>query len=71
MNPEDSDPMLHVAAMRTRFGEMAEHLRRDLRKFEEPQAKAMFETAAEVLGGLDRAFADYAEGSEAAWTRKG
>jgi hypothetical protein len=36
-------------------------------KVDDPRAKAMFETAAEVLLGLDKAFADYEEGAEAAW----
>ena len=31
------------------------------------QARALLETAAEVLGGLRHAFVDYAEGSEEAW----
>ena len=35
----------------------------------DPQAKALLETGAEVLGGLRQAFTDYVEGSEAAWQR--
>ena len=36
-----------------------DHLREDIEKVDEPQLKAMFETAAEVLGGLIKAFHDY------------
>jgi hypothetical protein len=31
--------------------------------------KAMFETSAEVLGGLRKAFHDYEQKNEAAWQR--
>lgn len=40
-----------------------------MNKVNEPQLKAMFETAAEVLGGLQKAFADYERKNEAAWKR--
>ena len=33
-----------------------DHLRQDVEKVDEPQLKAMFETSAEVLGGLIKAF---------------
>jgi hypothetical protein len=38
-------------------------------KVDEPQLKAMFETSAEVLGGLAKAFQDYERKNEAAWKR--
>ncbi|MEZ2130787.1 MULTISPECIES: hypothetical protein [unclassified Sinorhizobium] len=53
--------------MQTRLQEMVDHLRGDIEKVEEPQLKAMFETAAEVLLGLRRAFSDYKQKNEAAW----
>jgi hypothetical protein len=53
--------------MQGRLQELADHLREDIRKIDEPQAEAMFETAAEVLLGLKKAFADYEEKDEAAW----
>lgn len=37
-----------------------------MKKVDEPQAKALFETAAETLEGLQQAFEDY-EKKEAAW----
>jgi hypothetical protein len=46
-----------------------DHLREDIAKIDEPQCKAMFETAAEVLGGLTKAFHDYQQKSERAWQR--
>jgi hypothetical protein len=35
----------------------------------EPQLKAMFETSAEVLGGLIKAFRDYEQKNESAWRK--
>jgi hypothetical protein len=46
-----------------------DHLRDDLEKVDEPQLKAMFETAAEVLGGLIKAFHDYEQKNESAWRK--
>jgi hypothetical protein len=42
-------------------------LRADVEKVEEPKLKAMFETSAEVLGGLTKAFRDYERKNEPAW----
>ena len=42
------------------------HLRDDVKAVDDPQAKALFETAAETLGGLLQAFEDYDRGDEAA-----
>jgi hypothetical protein len=33
---------------------------------DEPQLKAMFETSAEVIAGLEKAFSDYEQKNEAA-----
>jgi hypothetical protein len=62
-----SDPRRHTIKMRRRLTELAEHLREDVTKVGDPRAKALFETSAEVLLGLEKAFADFEEGSEAAW----
>jgi hypothetical protein len=42
-------------------------LRGDISKIDEPKGQALFETAAEVLTGLDTAFKHYEEKSEDAW----
>lgn len=47
--------------------ELIAHLRADVEKITEPQAKAMFETSAEVVTGLVKAFDDYEQKTEAAW----
>jgi hypothetical protein len=56
----------HTQNMKKRFKEMITHLREDVRKVDEPQLKAMFETSAEVLSGLTKAFDDYEKKNEAA-----
>jgi hypothetical protein len=45
------------------------HLRQDIDKVDEPQLKAMFETSAEVLTGLVKAFDDYEKKNESAWRK--
>ena len=64
---EQSDPHRHVRNIQGRFQELIDHLRSDIEKIEDARAKAMFETSAEVLGGLKKAFRDYEAKNEAAW----
>lgn len=63
----DRDPRHHTQKMQSRLQETIDHLRADIEKVDEPQLKAMFETAAEVLGGLKKAFGDYEKKNETAW----
>ena len=49
------------------MGQLIEHLREDVGKITEPKAQALFETSAEVLTGLIKAFDDYEKKSEKAW----
>jgi hypothetical protein len=64
------DPLHHTRRMAARLSETIDHMRADIEKVDEPQFKAMFETAAQVLGGLVRAFGDYEKENESAWTQK-
>ncbi|MDN6177574.1 MAG: hypothetical protein L0J08_03390, partial [Micrococcaceae bacterium] len=63
----ESDPRRHTMQVRSRLTELAEHLREDVDKVDEPRFKALFETSAEVLAGLEKAFAGYEEKSGNAW----
>ena len=63
----DRDPRHHTQKMRKALQEIRTHLRQDIQKVDEPQLKAMFETSAEVLSGLERAFKDYEQKNEGAW----
>ncbi|QWW69935.1 hypothetical protein [Rhizobium sp. WYJ-E13] len=67
VNAADRDPRHHTQKMQVRLQEMMDHLREDIVDVDEPQLKAMFETAAEVLGGLKKAFGDYEKKTEPAW----
>lgn len=65
----DRDPRHHTQKMQKALQEVKDHLREDIATVAEPQLKAMFETSAEVLGGLIKAFKDYEQKNEAAWRR--
>lgn len=64
--PQD-DPRRHTMQMRSRLTDLAEHLREDVGKVHDVRAQALFETSAEVLLGLEKAFADYEAAEEPAW----
>jgi hypothetical protein len=66
-NAADRDPRHHTQQMRRKLQEVKQHLREDIEKVDEPQLKAMFETSAEVIGGLEKAFSDYERKNESAW----
>lgn len=65
-NYAENDPRYHTANVKGMFDDLINHLREDTRKFDEPKAQAMFETSAEVISGLRKAFEDYERGSEQA-----
>ena len=69
MAGQDGDPRHHTQKMTKQLQDIITHPREDVRKVEEPQFKAMFETSAEVLTGLVKAFKDYEQKSEAAWRK--
>lgn len=43
------------------------HIREDVEKESDPKAKALFETLAEVIGGLIAAYDHFEQRSEATW----
>lgn len=63
----DRDPRHHTQQMQQRLQELMDHLRQDIEKVDDPQLKAMFETSAEVLGGIKKAFSHYESKNESAW----
>jgi len=65
----DSNPLHHTHKMAAHLRETIDHLRADIDKVDEPRFKALFETSAEVLGGLVKAFEHYENKNESAWTR--
>jgi hypothetical protein len=63
----ESDPRHHTIKIRGMLSDVRDHLRQDVRKVEDPRAEALFETTAEVLGGLITAYEHYEHGAEEAW----
>jgi hypothetical protein len=53
--------------LKSRLEDLAQHMREDVAKINEPRAQALFETSAEVLGGLIKALDHYERGSERAF----
>ncbi|WP_026621322.1 hypothetical protein M728_001894 [Ensifer sp. WSM1721] len=69
MAQTNADPIHHTQKMKGELNTLIEHLREDVTKVDDPQFKALFETSAEVLDGLVKAFTHYEQKSEAAWSR--
>jgi hypothetical protein len=65
----EKNPQHHIQKMKKRLEDTVTHLRQDIGKVDEPQLAAMFETSAEVLTGLVKAFDDYEKKNEAAWRK--
>jgi hypothetical protein len=61
------DPRAHVANVRGEFQKLIQHLRENIDKIDDSKGQALFETAAEVLTGLNAAFEHYEQKSERAW----
>ncbi len=49
--------------------ELQNKLRQDIHQMQEPRAQALYETTAEVLGGLVKAFSDFQKKNEEAWKK--
>lgn len=64
---QTSDAGEHSRNIRSEMQELVDYLRRDIGKVDDPKAKALFETSAEVIKGLITAFSHYEEKSEEAW----
>lgn len=65
----ENDPRHHTGKLKDMLEEVIRHAREDITKIEEPKAQALFETAAEVCGGLTKALSHYEQRSEPAWQR--
>jgi hypothetical protein len=63
----ESDPRYHTQKVGHMMEDLINHLREDVDKVDDPQAKALFEVSAEVLQGLERAFKDFEAKAEKAW----
>ena len=63
----ENNPIHHTQKIKAQMRQLVDHLREDIGKITEPKAQALFETSAEVLTGLVKAFDDYEKKSEKAW----
>jgi hypothetical protein len=64
---ENKDAMHRTRKIRKHFKAMMGEVRNEVEKVVEPQARALLETSAEVLGGLAKALKDYETKREKAW----
>ena len=64
---ESKDPMVHTTNLKHQMNMLIDHLRADVKKVDDPSAKALFEVSAEVLQGLHKAFEDYEQKNEPSW----
>jgi hypothetical protein len=63
----ENDLRHHSQKIKGMLADAARHAREDVGKVEDPKAKALFETTAEVLDGLIRAYDHAEQRSEPAW----
>lgn len=63
----ESDPRHHTIKLKEMLRETANHAREDVGKVEDAKAQALFETTAEVLHGLVKAYEHFEQRSEEAW----
>src|SRR4051812_48806735 len=67
MQYDEDDPRHHTLKLKQMLNDTAVHAREDVSKISDPKAQALFETTAEVLKGLVKAFDDFEEKRETAW----
>ena len=67
----ESDPRHHTLKLKQMLNDAANHAREDISQITDPKAQALFETTAEVLKGLMKAFHDFERKNEPAWKTAG
>lgn len=69
MQYREDDPRHHTAKLKDMLSDVIQHAREDVGKIHDPKAQALFETTAEVLLGLRKAYEDFEQRSEQAWQK--
>ncbi|MBC7540510.1 MAG: hypothetical protein H7281_16920 [Bacteriovorax sp.] len=64
---KSSDPKEHAQNIEKYITQLKFFCHEEIKLVKEPKAKALFETSAEVLSGLEKAFSDYQAENEGAW----
>jgi len=67
----ESDPRELTPRIKQLLTETLELARKNVGKINDPKAQALFETTAEVLGGLKKAYEHYEKQAEGAWKAAG
>lgn len=67
MEFQESDPRHYTAKIKRMLTETMEHARKDVANVSDPKAQALFETTAEVLAGLKKAYEHFEQHTEGAW----
>ena len=65
----DRDPRHVATGLKSMLDALRRHAREGAEKVDDIQARALFETTAEVLAGLHKAYEHYERGQEAGWKR--
>lgn len=65
----EDDPRHHTEKLKGMLTEVVQHAREDISKVHDPKAQALFETTAEVLLGLRKAYEDFEQGAPA-WRKR-
>lgn len=68
---QESDPRHHTQKLKKMLTDTAAHAREDIAKLSDAKAQALFETSAEVLLGLVKAFEHFEQKNEGAWKAAG
>lgn len=69
MQFSEDDPRHHTARLKQMLSDVINHARDDVSKVTDARAQALFETTAEVLGGLRKAYDDFEQRNETAWRK--
>lgn len=65
----EADALHHAARIRNMLTRLIEHARQDAGQIEDARARALFETTAEVLTGLRKAYEHYEQTREEGWRK--
>ena len=69
MQFSEDDPRHHTSNLKRILADTIKHAREDVTKVTDLKAQALFETTAEVLGGLEKAYDDFERRNEIAWRK--
>jgi hypothetical protein len=61
------DPKEHAQNIEKHISDLKAHCLEDIERVDEPKAKALFATIADVLDGVEKALSDYQSENESAW----